>query len=327
MLRSYVRLLERRRFALLVAFVWLCIFGAGIAAATRVFANLKLQARCCRVLPSQLAHAARQQIEPIKGDTNDLARSALVSSFPALAVQENTYVLLQAADGATPLATLPAARTAAAQLSAFAAHGIASGLLTSDSGASYFTYADAGLVQQAAGAVSADGTAILVRFSTTEGYIVSVKYTEFLTDLRQQLKDVLSGGGGLLHGGITGDLPISSDSGASITMDIAQSDAVTITLSFLLLALALRSIRLIALTGVALCAAFGGAFLLIWPLTNDMSTPNFVTSLVISTLVSLSLDYSLFLLSHLKARMLCAGAQKWRADRNSCCCRARCTLG
>ena len=33
------------------------------------------------------------------------------------------------------------------------------------------------------------------------------------------------------------------------------------------------------------------------------STPNFVTSLVISTLVSLSLDYSLFLLSHLKGSL------------------------
>ena len=179
-------------------------------------------------------------------------------------------MLLQAADGATPLATLPAARTAAAQLSAFAAHGIASGLLTSDSGASYFTYADAGLAPQAAGALSADGTAILLRYSTTEGYKVSVKYTEFLTDLRQELKDALAAAGGALHGGITGSLPISSDSGSSITFDIAQSDAVTVTLSFLLLALALRTIRLIALTFVALCAAFGGAFLLIWPLTNDM---------------------------------------------------------
>ena len=56
MLCKYVRLLERRRFATLVAFVWLCIFGAGIAAATRVFANLKLQVRCCRVLALQLAH-------------------------------------------------------------------------------------------------------------------------------------------------------------------------------------------------------------------------------------------------------------------------------
>ena len=304
MLRAYVRLLERRRFAMVVAFVWLIIFGAGIAAATRVFANLKLQARCCRAcfLCTQLAHDS-PQIEPIKGDDNDLARSALASSFPALAVQENTYVLLQAADGATQLATLPAARTAAAQLSAFAAHGISSGLLTSDSGASYFTYADAGLAPQAAGAVSADGTAVLVRYSTTEGYKVTMKYTEFLTDLRQELKDALGVAGGALHGGITGSLPISSDSGSSITLDIAQSDAVTVTLSFLLLALALRTIRLIALTFVALCAAFGGAFLLIWPLTNDMSTPNFVTSLVISTLVSLSLDYSLFLLSHIKGSL------------------------
>ena len=63
------------------------------------------------------------------------------------------------------------------------------------------------------------------------------------------------------------------------------------------------SVRLIALTFVALVASFGGAFLLLWPLTGALSTPNFVTSMMISTLVSLSLDYSLFLLSHLRVRI------------------------
>ena len=244
------------------------------------------------------------QIEPIKGDVNDLARTALRSSFPARALREDTLLLLRSADGTTPLASLPAARAAAAQLSAFAARDIASGLLSPDSGASYYTYADAGLAAQAAGALSADGTAMLVRYSSTEGYKVSTKYSEFLTDLRSELADALDAAGGVLHGGVTGNLPISADSGASITMDIGQSDAVTVSLSFLLLALALRSLRLIALTFVALCAAFGAAFLLIWPLTTAMSTPNFVTSLVISTLVSLSLDYSLFLLTHLKVSRL-----------------------
>lgn len=61
-----------------------------------------------------------------------------------------------------------------------------------------------------------------------------------------------------------------------------------------------RSLRLILLTFLCLVASFGGAFLLTWPLTTALSTPNFTTSLIISTLVSLSLDYSLFLLSYVK---------------------------
>ena len=234
---------------------------------------------------------------------NDQARTALATSFPGLARQQDTQLVLYAVDGVTQLATLPAARAAAAQLSALAARHVATGLLSSDSGASYFTYADAGLAQQAAGAQSADGTALLLRYSTTEGYVVSTRFTAFLKDLRAALHAALRDAGGALGGGITGNLPISADSGSSITADIGQSDAVTVTLSFLLLACALRSLRLIALTFVALCAAFGAAFLLIWPLTEAMSTPNFVTSLVISTLVSLSLDYSLFLLTHLKGSL------------------------
>ena len=64
---------------------------------------VKLQAR---VLLASNTHAARSrrcppapQIQPIAGDINSQARSALVASFPALAVQENTLVMLHAADG------------------------------------------------------------------------------------------------------------------------------------------------------------------------------------------------------------------------------------
>ena len=171
LLARYVRFLQR--WSALVALSWLAIFAVGIVGVTRTFANLKLQARgaCQQPSTTQRAHAAAPpapQILPIAGDINSQARSALVSSFPALAVQENTLVMLHASDGRAQLATLPAARAAAAQLSAFAARGIATGLLSSDSGASYYTYADAGLAQ-AAGAISADGTALLVRYSTTEG--------------------------------------------------------------------------------------------------------------------------------------------------------------
>ena len=307
----YVQFLQR--VSVLVALAWLAIVAAGILGATRAWANLKLQARP-RVprwalsshgpfVPSSAALTRAPQIEPIEGDVNAQAMAALSSWFPARALQEQTYLMLQASDGASQLASLPAARTAAQQLGAFAAHGISTGLLTADSGSSYFSFADAGLAQHAAGFVSQDGTAVLVRFSSTEGYQLSVQYNDFLKGLREELADVLDAAGGALHGGITGRLPISFDSATSITLDIAQSDAVTVTLSFLLLALALRSIRLIALTFLALCASFGAAFLLVWPLTTDMNTPNFTTSLVISTLVSLSLDYSLFLLSHLKGSL------------------------
>jgi hypothetical protein len=322
-LAAYVALLERRRIRAGVIFLWCAILAVGMVGVTRVFANLKLQARasgsCLRrtwkhapsrrrtpnvPLTRHTTHRrATTQIEPIAGSENDLALKALFAAFPAAATAQTTTVLLQAADGATALATLPAARAAAAALTAFAAPYIADGLLAPGSGASYFTFADAGLAAQASTKLSPDGTAILVQYVTTEGYKIGKRFRDFLEALREELSAAVDASGGTLRGDTTGNLPINADSSAAITADIGQSDGVTVTLSFLLLALALRSLRLIMLTFVALCAAFGGAFLLTWPLTGSMSTPNFVTSLLISTLVSLSLDYSLFLLTHLKARM------------------------
>ena len=65
----------------------------------------------------------------------------------------------------------------------------------------------------------------------------------------------------------------------------------------------MRLFRLIALTFINLVFSFAGSFLLTWPLTTKLNTPNFTTSLIIATLVSLSLDYSLFLLSEVKKHL------------------------
>ena len=213
-------------------------------------------------------------------------------------------MLLTAADGVSPLATSPAARAASLRLAAFASPYIQSGLLAPDSGANYFQFADLALPLRAAPMLAPAGESCLVQYFSTEGITLSKRFKDFLEALREEVDAAVQASAGALTAGVTGNLPINADSASSITLDIGRSDAITVTISFLLLALALRSLRLIALTFAALVAAFGGAFLLTWPLTKAMSTPNFVTSLLIATLVSLSLDYSLFLLTHLKKSML-----------------------
>lgn len=117
------------------------------------------------------------------------------------------------------------------------------------------------------------------------GFVITREYTAFLLKLRSELSSALSDAGGILSGDVTGGLVVTSDSTSSILLDVAVSDSITVSISFLLLAMALRSLRLIAFAFASLVAAFGGAFLLIWPLTTSMNVPNFTTSLVISTLI------------------------------------------
>ena len=167
----------------------------------------------------------------------------------------------------------------------------------------YYTYADAGLARLASSSISPDGNSTELRFVSTIGAAVTKDYRAMLADMRAALQDALDVAPGALQGGITGALVINADSAEAVARDIGSSDGVTVAISFLLLAAALRSVRLVALTAAALAAAFGAAFLLTWPLSASLSTPNFTTSLLISTLVSLSLDYSLFLLTHYKRSM------------------------
>ena len=323
-LHRYTGGLERGKNIVIVA--WIAILVVGLYGITQVFANLKLQARRAQparrgprvrsaraALPGVTPHsgsrerllsASLPQIEPIKGDPNYLARKALELNFPQRARSVTTTVLITSADGVSPLATSPAARAASLRLAAFAAPYVTSGLLTPESGSNYFQYVDLAMPLRAAPMLSQDGAAVLVQYFSTEGIVLSKAYKDFLEALREELASVVSASGGTLTAGATGNLPINADSAASITLDIGRSDSITVSISFLLLACALRSLRLIALTFAALVAAFGGAFLLAWPLTKAMNTPNFTTSLLISTLVSLSLDYSLFLLTHLKRSVL-----------------------
>ena len=164
----------------------------------------------------------------------------------------------------------------------------------------------------AAAYLSPIGTHMLVSFTSTEGFVVSQRFKDFLEALRSELSAALSDAGGAVRGLATGGLVVTADSTSAILQDVALSDGITVSMSFLLLAAALRSLRLIAVAFASLVAAFGGAFLLAWPLTTAMNVPNFTTSLLISTLVSLSLDYSLFLLSHLKGSLR-RGVQMERA--------------
>ena len=241
------------------------------------------------------------------GDANDVAHKALEASFPSVAATQTTVVLLTASAG--NITSLAAARNAAAQLAALGARYVAQGLLSADSGASFWSYDDAGMgaSPQAGALVSPDGAAALVTFATTDSYKVTNQFKAFISDLTSLSDRITAGSGGALAADPTGVLVLMSEANDTLLLDAAITDSITLFLAFNLLALALRSQRLMALACAALAVAAGGAFALSWALTTAMETPNFAVSVILSTLFALSLDYALFLLSRLK-RALAAGA-------------------
>ena len=161
---------------------------------------------------------------------------------------------------------------------------------------------DAGLSDAAAGLVSSDGSATLVSLATpVTGGVFTLAQYEMLSAFKQRVDALSASSGSALRVSLTGAFVVSTDSDAAINADIANSDSVSIAVSFIVLGVALRSARLVLLSAACLAAALGFTFLLTWPLCRAMAVPSFTTSLLISTLVSLSLDYSLFLLSRVRA--------------------------
>ena len=161
---------------------------------------------------------------------------------------------------------------------------------------------DAGLSDAAAGLVSSDGTATVVSLATpVSGGVFTTAQYEMLLAFRQRVDALSASSGTALRVSLTGAFVVSTDSDAAINADIASSDSVSIAVSFMVLGVALRSARLVLLSAACLAAALGFTFLLTWPLCRAMAVPSFTTSLLIATLVSLSLDYSLFLLTRVRA--------------------------
>lgn len=159
---------------------------------------------------------------------------------------------------------------------------------------------DAGLPDVAAGYVSADGSATLVSLVTRVSGDYTLAQLEMLRAWRERVAALEGIAGPALRLAEAGSFPLNDESNVAISADIANSDSISIAVSFVVLGVALRSARLVLLSAACLAVALGFTFLLTWPLCRAMAVPSFTTSLLIATLVSLSLDYSLFLLTRLR---------------------------
>lgn len=186
-LSSYTRFLAR--FKRSVCLIWLAILAGGIVGVVRQRSRL-LAGNACSMPPSLVSsvlrlsslysHSAQVNVFPslkltvdaVPGDVNEIAHSATRSAFTQADGFQSTIVLLTASDGVTNLTALPAARQVAERCSAVAGPYISSGLLTSDSGASFFSYNDTGLTLLAAGFVAGNGSEMIVSFTTTVGALL-----------------------------------------------------------------------------------------------------------------------------------------------------------
>lgn len=129
-------------------------------------------------------------------------------------------------------------------------------------------------------------SAAAAQWLSTDG-LTAVALTSVQTrsaNLDSFVGDALDASAGLMPPGVsvalTGGARFSYDGNAALEPTILSSDEVTVPVSLLVLAVALRSLRAIALTVACLAAALLASVAALWPLTEAQPVPSFVVSLI-----------------------------------------------
>jgi len=182
-----------------------------------------------------------------------------------------------------------------AALTAFCAPYTADGTLVAGPTSSSSLEA-AGWTARAAQMTTADGRSSFVRLTT----VGKAQTKRLIHQLLLALPDMAPTGCSV---GLTGLAVMSVEEGDAVESDAVRSDSATVPTSLLILAFVLRSPRFLIITVCALGVTLLVTFAFILALARAVPVPTFTVSLVVSTTVAVSLDYSLFLLSFLRARM------------------------
>jgi len=268
-LTTYVSLL--RRYWLFVAVAWLAVSVYGGMCLGRALSEV------------QYSFEARGSALA--------AQQAYARAFPRAQRSISTLLVVQAASGG--VVPLDALRNASSSLGAWAAgrqqeFGLVALPVT------YTTLLDAGYPLSAAAFMSTDGRVALASLASVG------KSTSLVDSLADALPTLLPPG---LTGGLTGVNALNAASNAAVEKDIVSSDVVSVPLSFMLLALVHRSLRVVAFTLLALLAALLTTFAFELQVGYAAPVPSFAISLVVATVLAISLDYSLFQFSFLRDRV------------------------
>ncbi len=148
--------------------------------------------------------------------------------------------------------------------------------------------------------------------SNKQAMIMIIDYNATLSshnkELRQYLEtviDELSLDKKTYFVGLTGISPLMQDIETGTKKDIAKMDSIVLPLALLILALVLQSLRLMIIPIITIGISTFTSFMLMYPVARYwLDVGSFAPSVMMSTILAISIDYSLFLLSRYKEELL-----------------------
>ena len=166
---------------------------------------------------------------------------------------------------------------------------------------SYYSLVDAGFSQVADGFVSTEERSMLLTIDLIYNEENS-SISAFVEYLREEVHKISTSEDFNVY--LTGYLVMYLDMQEATEEDLLRMDLIVIPIALLVLAFVLRSLKLMILPIASMGISILASFLIMYPLALIWDIFSFVPSIMMSLVIALSIDYSLFLLSRYREEIM-----------------------
>ncbi len=166
---------------------------------------------------------------------------------------------------------------------------------------SYYVLADAGFSQVADGFISSEERSMLLTIDLIYDEENS-SISAFVVYLREEVHKINTSEDFNVY--LTGYLVMYLDMQEATEEDLLRMDLIVIPIALLVLAIVLRSLKLMILPIASMGISILASFLIMYPVALIWDIFSFVPSIMMSLVIALSIDYSLFLLSRYREEIM-----------------------
>ncbi|MHA1347373.1 MAG: MMPL family transporter [Candidatus Heimdallarchaeaceae archaeon] len=237
--------------------------------------------------------------DPPPGSPSQLAEEVLVTEFPDFANESSSVILVRMIDENESVINTEVeafCQNITDITNEYSDQTIIVSILN------YYIFNDLGFVSAAGSFVSDSERSMLI--------VIDLKYEgadsvidDFIYYLRDNIASMENEDNGF-EAYLTGFTAMYMDMKEVTQEDLALMDMIVIPIAMLVLAFVLRSLKLMILPILSMGISVLASFLIMYPLALTMNIFSFVPSIMMSLVIALSIDYSLFLLTRYREEIL-----------------------
>ncbi len=255
--------------------------------------------RCQCLVRSKVSRCNITSFEPPNGSTSQLAEEVLEAEFPEFANETSVVILVRMKDENVSVINTEVevfCQNVTDITNEYSDQTIIVSVLN------YYILNDLGFITTASSFVADSGKSML--------FVIDLKYEEdnntvndFIYYLRDNIASMVNEDNEF-DAFVTGFRVMYLDMKEATEEDLALMDMIVIPIAMLVLAFVLRSLRLMILPVLSMGISILTSFLIMYPIALTTNIFSFVPSIMMSLVIALSIDYSLFLLTRYREEIL-----------------------